>query len=82
MRFSKSQAEAQAVRLAEEFVAANGGASWTCIGAKPNVLVPGHKRRKNIVKWSVAFDRSDGGALVDGPAIVDVDIETGFAAFP
>lgn len=81
MRFSKGRAEAEAVRLAKVFVAANGGAGWTCIGAKPDALAPGYEKRKNIIKWSVVFDRSIDGAVVDGPAIVSVDIETGVADF-
>jgi hypothetical protein len=80
-RFSRGEAEAEAIRLAKEFVAANGGAGWTCGGAKPDNLAPGYKRRKNVIKWSVLFDRAIDGATVDGPAIVLVDIETGDAAF-
>ncbi|MDG3007279.1 hypothetical protein [Paludisphaera mucosa] len=81
MRFSKGRAEVEAVRLAKGFVAANGGAGWTCIGARPDALSPGYKKRKNIIKWSVVFDRSTDGAVVDGPTIVRVDIETGAADF-
>lgn len=50
-------------------------------GAKPDDLAPGYKRRKNVIKWSVLFDRAIDEATVDGPAIVLVDIETGVAAF-
>jgi hypothetical protein len=81
MRLSKREAEAEAVRIAKEFVAANGGAAWSCGGAKPDVLAPGYKRRKDVIKWSVQFDRSVGDTVVDGPAVVLVDTETGEAAF-
>ncbi|WP_337173788.1 hypothetical protein [Paludisphaera sp.] len=81
MRFSKVEAEREAIRLAERLVAADGGAGWTCLGASPNVLAPGYKKRKNIIKWSVAFDRSSGGVMIDGPVVVHVDIETGAADY-
>jgi hypothetical protein len=81
MRFSRHEAEAEAIRIAGEFVAANGGSGWSCAGAKPDVLAPGYRRRKDIIKWSVLFDRSVGDAVVDGPAVVLVDIETCEAAF-
>jgi hypothetical protein len=81
MRFSKREAEAEAVRIAKEFVAVNGGAEWSCGGAKPDDLAPGYRRRKDVIKWSVLFDRSVGETVVDGPAVVLVDIETGEAAF-
>lgn len=47
---SKLEAESDAERIAGVFVAANGGADWTCKGAKPDILEPGYKRRKNIIK--------------------------------
>jgi hypothetical protein len=81
MRFSKREAETEAVRLAKAFVAANGGGNWTCAGAKPDDLAPGYRRRKNVIKWNVLFDRFIGVALIDGPAVVRVDIETGEAVF-
>jgi hypothetical protein len=68
--------DAEAVRLVRGFVAANGGDGWTCIGAEPDASAPGGKKRGNIVKWSVACDRSTDGAVVDGPALVNVDVET------
>jgi hypothetical protein len=80
-RFGRGEAEAEAVRIAREFVAANGGAGWACGGAKPDDLAPGYKRRKNVIKWSVLFDCTIDGAIVDGPVIVLVDIETGDAAY-
>jgi hypothetical protein len=81
MRLSKREAEAEAIRIAKEFVAANGELERTCGGAKPDVLASGYRRRKNIIKWTVLFDRSVGGTITDGPAIVHVDIETGEAEF-
>ena len=81
MRFSEREAEAEAIRIAKEFVAVNGGAEWSCVGARPDDLAPGYKRRKDVIKWGVLFDRSIGGAVVDGPAVVLVDIGTGEAAF-
>ena len=78
---SKLEAESDAERIAGVFVAANGGADWTCKGAKPDILEPGYKRRKNIIKWVVLFDWRIDGVIVDGPIIVLVDIETGEARF-
>jgi hypothetical protein len=81
MRLSKGEAEREAIRLAERFVAANGGTGWSCLGASADVFAPGYRKRKNVIKWSVAFDRSSGDEIVDGPVIVHVDLDTGAADY-
>jgi hypothetical protein len=77
MRRSKREAEAEAVRIAMEFVAANGVADWSCLGAKPDHRASGARRRKDIIRWSVLLERSIDGTIFDGPAGVLVNIETG-----
>ncbi len=81
-RLCRSEAEAEAVRMAREFAAENGAGVWTCVDATPDVFSTGYERRKNFVKWNVVFDRAAaGGAIVDGPVIVQVNLETGEAEF-
>jgi hypothetical protein len=81
MRLNKREAEDEAIRIAKSFVATNGRPEWKCMGAKPDVIAAGFKRRKNVIKWAVLFEISDGGKIFEGPAVVLVNIETGAAEF-
>jgi hypothetical protein len=85
MHISKSEAQTEALRLAESFVAATIGEdrswSWECCPPQPDVLSAGYKRRKTVIKWSVAVRLTRHGAVVDGGPIVLVDIETKEARF-
>ena len=81
MHISKREAEEEAIRIAEAFVSANipEGSSWDweCGGAGPDILSPGHRRRKTVVKWIVGVRWiPKGGGVFDGGSMVKVDIET------
>jgi hypothetical protein len=81
MHISKKEAEAEAMRIAEAFVAASvpDGSpwAWECVGARPDLLSPDHKQRKTVVKWSVNVRWIlEGGGVFDGDGIVLVNIET------
>lgn len=81
MHISKMEAEAEAIRIAEAFVSASidegSPWGWECIGARPDVLSPGYRRRKTVIKWNVLVRWiPEGGGILDGDGIVKVDIET------
>lgn len=81
MHISKEEAEAEAMRIAKAFVAASipvgSPWAWECIGALPDVLSPGYKRRKTVIKWTAIVRWiPEGGGILDGESIVKVNIET------
>ena len=81
MHISKKEAHAEAIRIAETFLAANipEGSSWDwkCLDALPDVLGGSHKHRKTVIKWIVCVRWiPKGGGVFDGDGIVKVDIET------
>jgi hypothetical protein len=77
IRLSKREAELEAIRIAEEYLAARGGAfERICLAARPDTQETGYKRRKNVIKWVVLFERLIDGQPVDGPNIVMVDLDT------
>jgi hypothetical protein len=54
MHVSKKEAESEAMQIAQAFIAASTPESrGDCIAARPDILSPGYKRRKGIIKWSV-----------------------------
>ena len=83
-RLGKHEAEAEALRLADEFIAASppadGAWGWECGPARPR---PGLNGRKTFLRWdvSVRWKPKDGGVLDGGPPGVHVDLETGEVGF-
>ena len=83
-RIGKDEAETEALRLADEFMAASLSADsrwgWECGPARPH---PGPNGRKTFLKWtvSVRLVPKDGGVLDGGPAGVQVDLETRQVSF-
>jgi hypothetical protein len=78
LRYSREEAEAEAIRRAAEFVAKRSDArSWQNPRAMPNPLVPRSKASKHPVTWLVLFPPvlPDGGAIDGGELFVDVDLE-------
>ena len=55
MRISNSEAQKQAVELAEAFLSVKGTSGFTCkyVGASPDLMADDVKHRKTYVKWSV-----------------------------
>jgi hypothetical protein len=81
LHISKKEAEAEAMRIAKVFVAASipeGSLwAWECVGARPDSLSPSYMRRKTVIKWSVSIRWiPEGGGILDGDSIVQVNIET------
>lgn len=81
MHISKKEAEAEAMQIADAFVAANCPEEspwrWTCLGARPDIISSGYKRRKTVIKWSVTVQWIPmDGSVMDGPSIVCVNIES------
>jgi hypothetical protein len=78
LRFTREEAEAEATRLAIEFVAGlPGAASGRCTRTYPDSMAPTSRSSKHPVAWVVVFIfhplevRMDGGEL-----FVTVDLET------
>lgn len=83
-RIGKREAEVEALRLANGFVAASLSVDspwlWECGPAHP---CPGLNGRKNFLKWTVSVRWiPKGGGVVDGgsPGVL-VDLETNQASF-
>jgi hypothetical protein len=81
MHISKKEAGEEALRIAEAFVAASipegSPWAWECVGALPDELSPDYKRRKSVIKWNVIVRWiPQGGGILDGDGIVQVNIET------
>jgi hypothetical protein len=86
MHISKRDAEAEALRIAEEFLAADTDPgdpmTYECLAPHPNVREPGYKLRKTVIKWCVTVSRTlQDGTIIDGPIVVLVDIQTKEARF-
>lgn len=81
MHISKMEAESEATRIAEAFVSASiqkgSSRDWECGAASPDVLSPGYRRGKTVVKWIVGVRwLPKGGGVCDGDSVVKLDIET------
>ncbi len=76
--FTRAEAEAEAVRLATEFVAGlPGAASARCIGASADRSRSRSATGKHPVAWSVGFVFHPPGVVMDGGELfVAVDLET------
>ncbi len=84
LHISKRDAEAEAICVAEAFVAAevpeDGPRSWRCGPAMPDVRASGYKLRRTVIKWSVGVRWiPEDGVVLDGDGVVLVNIETGEA---
>ena len=84
MRISNTEAKARAIRLAENLLAAQPekpGWSYRCIDAVPDEMATDPRNGKTWVNWSVVVDWSLNNSVVDGPAIVRVNVLTESAHF-
>jgi hypothetical protein len=83
LRFSRAEAEAEATRLASEYVAGLAGTSTVrCIRAYPDATALRSHNSKHPVAWLVVFKASQPpGVVVDGGELfVAVDLDTGAVA--
>jgi len=79
LRFTRTEAEAEATRLASELVAVLPGASSVqCVGAYPDTTAPRSHSSKHPVNWSVVFKAPQPpGVVMDGGELfVTVNLET------
>lgn len=78
LRFTRAEAESEAIRLATEFVAAlPRSAPGRCIGAYPDRIAPKGRGSKHPVNWDVGFVfHPPGVAYLGGEVFVMVDLET------
>lgn len=83
LRFTRAEAEAEATRLASEFVAGLPGTSTDrCIGAFPDKTIPRSRASKHPVAWVVVFKTPQPpGVVMDGGELfVKVNLETNSVA--
>jgi hypothetical protein len=78
LRFTREEAEAEATRLATEFVSGMAGAECArCLGAFPDRMMPKTSSSKHPVVWVVAFVFHPPDVIVDGGEIfVTVNLQT------
>jgi hypothetical protein len=78
LRFTREEAEAEATRLATEYVRGLPGAeSMRCVRAHPDSMAPKSRTSKHPVVWKVVFVFHDSTVLMDGGELfVSVDLET------
>lgn len=81
IRLSKSEAAQRALDLARAHVASVDarGWSWECGAASPDPINPDCRGRKTPRRWVVPVQWSKDSAILDGPGIILVDVETGDA---
>ncbi len=80
LRYSREQAQAEAIRRAEAFVTDRPDRDELRLsGAIPNTLVPPSQASKHPVAWFVLFAPvpPDGGVIDGGELCVAVDLESG-----
>jgi hypothetical protein len=80
LRYSLAEAQAEATRRAEVFVADRADRDqWLLRGAAPNTLVPPSQASKHPVAWVVIYAPvpPEGGAIDGGELFVAVDLELG-----
>lgn len=83
LRFTRTEAETQAKRLASDFVSGLPWASsYRCVHAHPDTTVPKSGASKHPVAWVVMFKSPDPpGVVVDGGELfVTVNVETNAVA--
>jgi hypothetical protein len=79
LRFTRADAEAEATRLALEFVAGLPGCgSDRCVGAFPDTSAPRSRASKHPVAWLVVFKAPQlAGVVMDGGEMfVSVNLQT------
>ena len=83
LRYSQEEAQAEATRRAEAFVAGRPDlAKWRHRGTHPDTLVPPSRASKHPVAWVAVFVPAppDGGVIDGGELFVAVDLESGSVA--
>jgi hypothetical protein len=79
MRISNSEAKEAAIELAVSFLASQPskpGWEYKVVDASPDLLANEARDRKTVICWVVVVEWSRDGSVVDGPAILGVNIRT------
>jgi hypothetical protein len=79
MRVSNDQLQKQASALAESFLQAQEqkpGWSYQVISVLPDKLAARHSVKKAVIKWAVVVEWSHNGHVIDGPAVLQIDLLT------
>jgi hypothetical protein len=79
MRISNSEAKGTAIELAVSFLTAQPPASdweWRVVDASPDLFGSEARDRKTWVCWAVVVEWSKNSSVVDGPALLRVNIGT------
>jgi hypothetical protein len=83
LRFTREEAEAEAMRRASEFVSVLPGASTDqCVGAYPDTTAMRSRSSKHPVAWLVVFKTPlpPGVVMDSGELFVTVNLETNVVA--
>lgn len=77
LHISKREAAELALKLATDFMHCRNikDWEWTCLDAHPDAIDPQYRGRKIAIRWIVLVEYSRNGGVLDGPAILHVDIE-------
>lgn len=79
MRISNQEAKEQAIVLATTYLASQPARpEWQskAVDATPDLSATHTKNRKTVISWAVVVEWSSDGSVLDGPAILLVNIDT------
>lgn len=83
LHVSNAAAADRATQLAEEFMSRQDtrGWEWTLSTATPDHINSSHNGRKIATQWVVSVQYAKEGAILDGPASLNVNIADGSVTF-
>lgn len=79
MRISNSEAKETAIELAVSFLTTQppkAGWEWEILDASPDLFASEARDRKTPICWAVVVEWSRNGSVIDGPAVLRVNIGT------
>jgi hypothetical protein len=79
MRISNSEAKETAIELAVSFLTTQppkSGWEWKVVNASPDPFAGDARDRNAVICWAVVVEWSKNGNVVDGPAVLRVNIGT------
>jgi len=79
MRVSNSEAKETAIELTVSFLTTQPPApdwEWQVVDASPDLFASEARDRKTWICWVVVLEWSKNGSVVDGPALLRVNIGT------
>lgn len=79
MKLSNSEAKETATDLAVSFLTTQSpksGWEWKVLDAAPDLFASEARDRKTPICWAIVVEWSKNGNVVDGPAVLRVNIDT------